>query len=297
MGHLICALYRFFSNTTVVFICTLVIPIVLSVFLAAKNYSVFWILSGVYVIIIIPMIAWAQNYLLQKGKDASIFQEALSGLKTIFYTYSKELVKTATQIKSSETISKQHIRKILSISDFQTVSFYVCRKLCEALTKNVSTNDVCVTVFQRDKTTCRMIAYSDDSEPNNYNTRYNIPLLNSQGGEKAEHHSVIFARNQKNPSFLENQKAVGREFIPHEGCEERESKIQQYIGVPIPAESLGVVFLLQIDTTIEGFFGETKESMEEFYNNTIKPFALFLQMIYEKERVIDQIVRGGFLNG
>ena len=293
IGHFICFAYQFFSNPLVTSFVTAIAPLILSIVLAKSKIETYITLLVVYYGLVLA-IGVAKSHLIQKRKDTAIFQKALANLSSICAAYSRDIVKVASKFQGTRPKSKEDMLNDLRFADFQTAAFYVCNKLAETLRKDVSPGEIYVTVFQRDSTSCKMIAYSDDNEPTSFNEIYHIPSPTETEGEKEYFHSVIFAKNQKHPAYLENRDEIIKNFLNHKGCEERETRIVQYIGVPIVADTNGVIFLLQLDTAVTGFFGDTKAEMEELYNNTIKPFALWLHMIYEEARFAElAICKGG----
>ena len=89
---------------------------------------------------------------------------------------------------------------------------------------------------------------------------------------------------------LSDRKGIDEWFLEHDECAERESKIQQYIGIPISLPKLGVIFLLQIDTPVPKLFGKNEEEIKEFAKVGIYPYAQFLYMAYEQSRATQALI-------
>ena len=70
---------------------------------------------------------------------------------------------------------------------------------------------------------------------------------------------------------------------------QEEENIQQYICIPITPSNMDVTFLLQLDTCVKDYFGDSIESVNEYIIENIYPFAQFLYMIYEEARTIEQL--------
>jgi len=285
IGHTISGMYLIFSKPYVCALVSSVFPFIMSNTKGGGK-----VVAIIVFLILLSLVFLAQNYTAQKTIEGKKFQNALKSLQSVFKTYSGKLEKVAMHIKLQKTKNAAKIRQILADSDFQTAALCVCEKLHDALDRD-GLDDVSVTVFQRDSNSCKMIAYSSGIEPVNYEKSYPIPDAYTLTNEKIEHHSVIFAKNQRSPSILVNKAAVDEAFVPHEGCEEREANIQQYIGFPILSANKTVVFLLQVDTTKENLFGDSKEAVSEFSDNIVRPFALLLHMIYEEGRAIEQLLQ------
>ena len=231
----------------------------------------------------------------KKTKDNKAFQDALYGMSTVLRSWSIKLQKCANQIHKAKKgkNSQQQIEIFLSEIDFQTAAFSVCEKLRNFL-KPDNPDDVYITVYQKyedsGKKLCRMIAYSSDHEPTSKDDIYEIPLFSPDLFGNIEYHTYLFSSGKKDICVLQNPDDIRAAFSYHTKSEEREKNIKQYIGIPIAPSRQGVVFLLQVDTVIDNYFGDSVEATLEFAKNTIYPYAQFLHMIYEESRTIIQFL-------
>lgn len=295
--HFIQFAFRFFSNEIVSGVATIIGTVVIALMVGWGYYGWgFWVIVGIYSLTII-CIRWANGYAKQKLQDNTHFQNALRGMGSVLRAWAITLQKAATQFKkiNFET-ERKAVDCTISTMDFQTAAFFVCEKLQELLTWSQNLRDIYVTVYQRVKDEhgmdcCKMIAYSQDHEPTGYGRKYKVPSAEEANFGSIELHSYIFASGKTDTIVLPDKEAVQSAFELHSGCETREQNICQYIGIPIVPAGLGVTFLLQVDTSIPSFFGDSEEGMKEFSNNVINPFAQFLHMIYEQGRTVEQLTK------
>ena len=205
-----------------------------------------------------------------------------------------------------------------SISDmreafgFQKMAMQVCLAVCRTLQQQFDLESPFVSVYQRfssgpksvkmtNSEINKMIAYGskNGNEPITYSTLYPIPKRNEiKAGKrgKTEHtlpkikyplHSVIFALNEDKIYALPNHKAVTKKFVVHEGAEDREGHIEQYIGIPMKGCGDEVTFVLQVDVDKEGVFGESEDDVREFAKKYLYHYASLLRFYYEIDRLVE----------
>lgn len=293
-------LIRFFYKVASHSYCQVIVSIVettiLGIFIEKDYYGLFfWITLVLYTIMMI-LIAWANEHIRDKIKDNKTFQSALFGLSTVLKSWAINMQKTAKGLNGIDVReNRQTVERLLNAMDLQTAAFAVCEKLHDFLTRNGNPDDVYITVFQRykdgGKNMCRMIAYSGNHEPTSYDVKYEIPEYSEDLLGNIEYHTYIFASGNKDVTSFPNPESLSKVFKFHPGCENRESRIQQLICIPISPAKKGVTLLLQVDTSISGVFGSTDTAVDEFAKNTVYPFAQFLHMMYEQVRVIDQLIK------
>lgn len=296
-NHFVQFAFRFFSNEIVSGVATIIGTVVIALMVGMGYYKWgFWVISGVYCLAII-CIGWANGYAKQKLQDITHFQTALRGMGSVLRAWAITLQRATVQFKKIDfEKEKRAVDCTIATMDFQSAAFLVCEKLQELLTRLGTLNDIYVTVYQRMKDECgtdycKMIAYSQNHEPTGYTRKYTIPPAEEAIFGDIELHSYIFASGETDTIVLPNKEAVQKAFELHLGCEAREQNICQYIGIPIVPGGMGVTFLLQVDTSIPSFFGDSEEGMKEFSNNVINPFAQFLHMIYEQGRTVELLTK------
>lgn len=296
MGHLIHVVYYVFSNEYSHAFSSVLGTIIIAVLIGCGYYRLwFWAASILYLICVF-LSAWATRHMRRKTLDNKAFQDALHGMSEVLRSWAIKLQKCANKIRYAKNgkYSKNQIELILSEIDLQTAAFSVCEKLRRFLTAKTDPDDVYITVYKKyeeaGETRCRMLAYSGEHEPTSKDDFYIVPPFDQNLYGKIEYHSYLFSSNKKEISVLFDHTAVEKAFKPHINSEEREKKIQQFIAIPIAPAKKGVVFLLQVDTIHKAFFGDSKESVEEFAKNTIYPYAQYLHMVYEESRTIMQLL-------
>lgn len=298
VSYLVNFLFRFFSSTVVAGLTTILGTVAIAIMVGKNYYELpFWIVCITYCVFTL-CIGWANSYLQHKMKDIKYFQNALRGISQILSAWAITFQTSAKKFSKIENKKDNPaaVKGVLTDMDFQAAAFMVCTELSKFLTGFINSEKIYVTVYQRFKNPdnteyCRMIAYSQDHEPTGFNKKY--PISNNPPAEigEVEFHSYIFASQKTEPAIFADKESVQKAFMLHEGREERESEICQYIGIPIIPAGLGVTFLLQVDTCVPNFFGENKETTKEFSTNIITPFAQFLHMMYEQGRTVDQILK------
>lgn len=297
-SFLINFLFRFFSSTIIAGLTTILGTIAIAVMVGKGYYEwPFWISCVVYCIFTL-CIGWANGYMKHKVKDTQQFQKTLWGISTVLEAWAFIFQKSAKKLKNIDDIrsNPEAVNGALSEMDFQAAAITVCQRLSELLAGFKGLKEVYVTVYQRFKNPygtdyCKMIAFSTNREPTSFNKKFPIPRnSNAKIGEIALH-SYIFSSGKTDIFICPDKESVKKAFKIHEGCEEREKEICQYIGIPITPSHLGITFILQVDTSVPNLFGENKETIKEFSENTIVPFAQFLHMIYEQGRMVEQILR------
>lgn len=287
-------MYGIFSNSYVQAGTSILGTVVIAIFIGRGYYGCyFWGTVIVYCMATI-LISWANQHLRKKVRDANIFQDALRGMSDILRAWAVMMQKSAKAInKVNLTADKKYLFPILDSMDFQSAAFTVCEKLKRYLSEGREADGIYVTVYQRyvkdSESRCKMIAYSMNHEPTSYGQEYVIPKSTDVKFGEVEFHSYVFAIERKDPLVFSTHDEIMSAFVLHNGCEEREEKIQQYICIPIAPAKEGVVFLLQIDTCLEGHFGQDKTAVEEFARNTIYPYAQALHLMYEQCRVMSQL--------
>ncbi len=292
-AHFIQFLYHTLSSSFIQAFISILGTVIIALMTAVNYYGV-WLYISVAMFVILTMLsALASDHIHKKTRDTIVFQEALRELSKCSKAIAVALQKCAQNLKDSTTTKqRQQILKSSNI-DFQSAAFAVCKSLRDCLSQKNEKDDVYVTVFQKEikdgSAYCRMIAYSEEYEVSGYKTRYEIlPEHRNQFGN-VEYHTYVFASEIQDITTFHNKELVDEAFCHHKLRKEREKLIQQYICIPISPANLGVTFLLQVDTNELGFWGHTKESVDEFAKNTIYPYAQLLLLIYEQGRVIHQL--------
>lgn len=296
LSYLFKLLYRFFSHSIMQPIISILGTIIIAVLIGIKCFGLlFWISIVVYVVLIF-CVALANEHTREKIKDIRHFQNALLGMSSMLRFWAVCLQQGAKKLNVADARKNEIVTNMLMEDiDFQTAAFSVCEKLNLLLTENrLSRDDVYITVFQRykdgGKDLCKMIAYSKDHEPSSYSTVYNIPEFSGSLLGNVEYHSYVFSSGNTDVTCFSTREQIANIFKIHRNCEQREGKIQQYICIPISPAKLGITFLLQVDTTIPGLWGDDDISVNEFAKNIVYPYAQFLHMMYEQGRVFDRII-------
>ena len=285
-------LFGIFTNEFTDVIITIISTLILGGMYAKKYFGKWFIISAIIYCILLLFSAIAKKYYREKLFESKMNRQALMGISEVLRAWSVCLQKCARSIAASNK-TKNEIKLALRNANFQSVAFTVCEKLHTNLTKYCESEDVYITIYQKykikNKSFCKMIAYSINNEPATFNEEYLIPMSSEGQLGKVPYHSYLFSLNSTNIDVLSTSDAINDKFIIHEKNRSREECLQQYIAIPIAPAKQGVIFLLQIDTCKEKLFGNNKNEVERFIQTAIYPYAQFLHMIYEESRVLEQL--------
>lgn len=288
-------LFQCFSNVFTQAIVTIVGTVVIGIMTSVNYFGSFFIMTVIAYCVSILLIAWTESYLREKVNEYRNLKQALFSIDIALRKWAISLQKCAKKLNNLSTDDSRAILTTISDIDFQTAAFSVCENLSEQLSKYYEKDDIYVTVFQKEtdagEDKCKMIAYSGNHQPSSYGISYKIPVFSEELYGKIEYHTYVFAKNETEISALHNHEKVEEAFKLHKECKGREEEIQQYVCVPISIAKLGVVFLLQIDTSVEGLFGKDHSTVINFAKTAIYPFAQFLHMIYEQGRTVEQLIK------
>lgn len=186
-------------------------------------------------------------------------------------------------IYQNQPVPKMAFDKIV---DFQTVSFAICKSLHNIITEKYDKDVECeVTVFQRFNNDIEMIAYANNTNvmPGTYNTKYDIT-------KKTKNIGFIKIFKDVNAQIVCwcNKEEINDNFKILDSSSERESKICQYIGIPIKTDRNKVELLLQIDVSKPKVFGNRKKNVENFAKTVVYPYAVLLHKSYERDLIFNK---------
>ena len=176
------------------------------------------------------------------------------------------------------------------IYDFQSLSMSICKSIYNIVTNEVSDCSCQVTIFQRflnssGKDEVRMIAYAtcDMKEPASYHMVF---PLSGKGKDKTVFQRCFLSK-ENIPVLYHKKKQIDENFEILSCSKNRESKIHQYVGIPIKSNRDKVEFVLQIDVTKKSALGRTHKQINRFYE-IVKPYSNLLLMSYERELVFNK---------
>lgn len=293
VGDLIRFAYKFFSHEWVDIITSITGTVIIALLIGCGDYSIRLVIACTIYVVLLLLSTWAKAYKHKIHKNLIDSSKSLNSLSNIIDSWQYDLYSCAKKINQNKDKDQEVIAAFLSDLSFQSAAFYVCRSIRELVAEQYQINidDVYITVFQRIQSAssdvCKMIAYSCTQEPTTYGHSYTIPKRVKN--KKIEFHTYKFAMNETNITVALNRTEVEKCFVMHQDNLEREEKIQQYICFPIAIAKSGVLFLLQIDTSVEGLFGNDTDSAKKFVANNVYPFGQFLHMVYEEQRTIEQL--------
>ena len=197
-------------------------------------------------------------------------------------------------VRSQQGAPKATVRKsYLNTVDFYGRAFAVCDELFRMIQSAHDTEDHLVSLmgaFSSSGRRCiRMVAYGSNGnrQPNTYADTFPIP---TPAGIKGYYHQRVFSEGSNQIRVLEDNAAIKREFYLEGKVHERDSRIEQYIGLPIMSGSSGIVALLQIDASKKNQFGSNREDILFFAERILVPFANLLLYYLQDANVAKCIV-------
>lgn len=295
MGDLIRFAYKFFSHEWIDIITSIIGTIIIALLIGCGDYSIRLVVACVIYVVLLLLSTWAKAYKHGIHKSLIDSNKSLNSISSVIDSWQHDLYNCAKNINRNKNKDQEVIDTLLSDLSFQRAAFYVCRSIRNLVVEQCQINmdDIYITVFQRIQTgssdVCKMIAYSCTQEPTTYGHSYSIPKKGKNNKKKIEFHTQKFAMNETNITVALNRTEVDKYFIMHPDNKDREEKIQQYICFPIAIAKSGVLFLLQLDTSVDGLFGNDANDVKEFIANNVYPFGQFLHMVYEEQRTLEQL--------
>lgn len=295
LGDLIRFAYKFFSHQWVDIVTSIMGTIIIAFLIGVGEHGVKLIIVGLIYALLLILSTWAKAYKNNMYKKMIKSSESLKTISSIMGSWQFDLYTCAKHIKQNRDKGQEIISSFISELSFQRAAFYVCQSIRDVVSDqyHINNDDIYITVFQRIQSdssdVCKMIAYSCTQEPTTYGYSYSIPQKDEIKRKKIEFHTKAFVSNNTGITVALNQTEVKKYFIIHPDNKEREEKIQQYICFPISIAKSGVLFLLQVDTSIKGLFGYDDDGVKEFLANYVYPYGQFLHMVYEEQRTIEQL--------
>lgn len=257
--------------------------------LDGKWINIYLILSFIY-----NIIHCLQKYMSTKERLKVETYAYLNKIKgNLFYEYANNLYREHKDVlEYIEKGKKIDTNIIKTKTNFQAVSFQICKQIYNIISKN-GCDECQVTVFQRffekgkgKSDYVKMIAFAgkDNYKCKSYCNIYSY----KQGGSNHEMFTKtiffkLFDPNDKDVIIYTTKKAVENNFYFINESEDRERQICQYIGVGISTNRDYVEFILQVDVSKRFALGFTKKQLQRFVDEILMPYIRFLYEIYEIE--------------
>ncbi len=111
--------------------------------------------------------------------------------------------------------------------------------------------------------------------------------MKPENKKKVELHTKLLEKSESSIEILISAQEIQENFKYHRESEEREKKLQQYIGIAETVCNRKATILLQVDTNIENGFGNKKDKIMDFVQMYIKPYMMLLTMHYENNRLFE----------
>lgn len=226
--------------------------------------------------------------LTSKTNEIAMLQETLMSMTTVMSIGSKHMYRVARSIKHNGW--GKRLEDYREQYSFQIEAIAICREVYNIIQQHFGITNQWVTIYQRfenDKCDyCKMIGYCNHGyhEPSSYQKEYKLRL---DKNKNVELHTKMLAKSESSTVILLNSQEVQKQFKYHKESEERERKIQQYIGIADTVCNRDATILLQIDTSTENGFGKTKDEISLFIETYIMPYMVLLKMHYENNRLFE----------
>lgn len=285
-------LYVILSNPIIQAVLQLAIPIIITIswekFYGSnkKYFVIICIISS----LIIGLFAWINHYNKQKSLGIEWFMLSLNKISTEncaqALAFHNCLAKYNKFTKYNDR--KQNCSSILEECGVQTAALTISRNIVSMMDKMTEMSQInSVFIFQRKRESFKCIAFN--------------PLTTiltgdyTDIGKTTEIHiesdlycSRIFAENNPKIRVLLNEQEI-KEKLGKYNMARNELNIKQCILIPIGYMGDSIDFLVQIDTTCEYLFGNTKQSVKEFARNVFMSHAYSLQLAGEMQSTLEKI--------
>ena len=287
IGHSLRILVLLLNSTCIQSLITIVCPIIISIITTKVKRSSIIVIMLLYSVTVVA-ITMINNYNRRKILQFPLFVRSthqISAALYTIYTTMFSLTEALSEKKNLRNLSLSDIRRQCSI---QTSGFAICRAVLSLFADESEKSPVYVTLYQKTssngKEFCQMIAYANSKheEPVTYKTPY---LLN-EDERFMYYHNKIFIDGNTAIHVLPNKEQVQRFFRIHPKMAEREKKICQYVGIPIKGLAEDTSLLLQLDTDVPDFWGESETEILERIENLLHPLFQLLALAYEQDRLV-----------
>lgn len=292
---LITVLVRILCNDIFNFLLNLGFTILIGIHTANIEDSDNWwrnlIIWCIGFIVINIMVIISKTYTLKVNKWNHLIEVIYNNHNDFYCTMSSQIFrinkKITDTIRKDKAVSVDVYNKIY---DFQSFSMGISKSIYNIVTKEICDCSCQVTIFQRflnsgGKEEAKMIAYAncDMKEPASYHTVF---PLSGKGKDKTIFQR-IFLSKESIPVLYHKKKQIKKNFEILLCSKKRESKLCQYVGIPIKSNRDKVEFVLQIDVSKKYVLGRTHKQINRFYE-IIKPYSNLLLMSYERELVFNK---------
>lgn len=290
LGHCIRASYKILKHPITNAIFMIIAPIIISIPISRQYYGWgFWLLL-VLLLLGVVLLTIVQRYNQKKDNNIRWFIKSIDGFSQVAHTLAGNTRKFTKFIftKGKDGIS---LNDIENNNGLKNTALETCKAIYGMIKSMDDKHDNLspyVTVYaklprKRDGEggfVCKMIAYENigHEEPTSYACQYEI-------NDDSCYHSQIFNSQDSSIRILNGKEEISQFFSFHKGASNREREIEQYIGIPINANEVGISMLLQIDINIPNFFGDSKATIEEFARHIFMPYCHVLSVAYENERL------------
>lgn len=306
LSHLLLFSFHFMRHWWSQVLISVIGTIIIALFIGFQKINFWFIISCAIYLVLLIGTAFCKEYdksvlkeksrdvalysknLDQKTKEAKMLNETLMSMTTVMSVGSKHIYRVARDIKYNGWEKKlEDFREEYS---FQIEAIAICQEVYKIIQQHFGMTSHWVTIYQRfenNKTDyCKMIGYynSGFQEPSSY---HNVYKLKHEKKKKVELHTRLLTKSESSIEILSNAQEIQENFRFHRESEEREKKLQQYIGIAETVCNRNATILLQIDTNIENGFGSTKDEIMCFVQTYIKPYMILLTMHYENNRLFE----------
>lgn len=276
------AISRTFVNT--------LIPILISVYSLKYNEEVNlnWFIPIIIMTFFILVYNIVAEFILSKQKKDIRYWELL---EESYRNHCSLNRRSATKIYRLNKLIKNYLEKeepvkkvaFDKIADFNTIAFDVCNSIYKIIEKTFGIDTECeVTVYQATTEGISMIAFANKNEepPTSYRRTYTKNSSKYLFGK-------LFKDLNAQIVVCSKKEDVQHKFKLLKGSEVRESKICQYIGIPLLTARKKIELLLQIDVSKPNVFGKSDKEVMEFAKNIFHPYIMLLNKTYERDLIFN----------
>ena len=286
-------------------IVTIITPLIMSLELKLSDLNLYkwyqwefyyniWyiILTVILYIIIVLVINSVDRYVQSIKNDVKFYREELDNVTAINKNIWESLRNINVRLNKRNYVPTKGDFEYISLN-YQNVSILVCEAIFELIKNATCQENHQVSLLykfrgnKKGNPYIKMIAYANKTrtDPGSSDEKFDM-CIETNKTHKMHYHLKIFMENKPRVRILNGNEEILKNFIIESDEDDRVSKIEQYIGIPIFCDN-EVISLLQIDTDCRNLFGKTIEEIEEFAEN-FQPFLHILLIGYYNKMVIDE---------
>ena len=274
VGYIAKLIYSIYQNTLLTTIVQFIATGLFTIFIQFKVAVVLRFIAGAFATVNFIFMSVVSEYDNRKMKDYQSKSHISPNATTDIHNLMVKCINSTSHYVHEPEI------------DFHYVAVEVCTAIYTFIKESVGYDSAYITVMVRNESMSKQIAYANKNSRASATFMNEYPLFTQN--TKKPFHTKIFESNDDQIRVLPNKQQIRGNFMWHEPgrAEEREKKIEQYIGIPVMLDDQ-IVFILQVDIDHPGVFGTTVSAVCHFAETYLQPFADILLIAYSYDLIVE----------